>query len=158
MVIWILAKKWRNMFTMIEASGGRADFGIVLHVLMRFVEITNPKPCTFLLQFRSEHRVFDREQNAQGLFNSCCCFYQLAELLFSFLSSIFFFFFEHEIDLGFQTLIRIPNETFHDSLLCLLISFQQSCFFTLGFNFLLEEAACSSVVFLSSISFCLVFK
>jgi len=69
-------------------------------------------------------------------------FYQLAELL-SLLSSIFFFFSsEHEIDLDFQTLIRIPNKTYMIVCFVFVSGFR---FFTFDFNFVFgREAACPS--------------
>lgn len=69
----------------------------------------------------------------------------LAELL-SFLSSIFFFFSsEHEIDLEFQTLIRIPNKTY--MIVCFAFFFLRSFWVFFNFRFQLcfgREAACPS--------------
>lgn len=90
------SKKWRKMFTVTEASGG----GPILVWYYMFY-------CGGLLKWRTQNLTL-----SSCSFGASIEFYQLAELL-SFLSSIFFFFSsEHEIDLDFQTLIRIPNKTY----------------------------------------------
>jgi len=140
------SKKWRKMFTVTEASGG----GPILVWYYMFY-------CGGLLKWRTQNLTL-----SSCSFGASIEFHQLAELL-SFLSSIFFFFFERARDrLGFSDIDKNSKWDINDSLFALLLVFSWEvsglffCF-TFDYNFVLEEAAwCPSVSFF--VKFLLVFQ